>query len=68
VGVGDEDDAYAVQSGTQPGELHVESAHAWHAAGLGVPPAKQYGGYAEDGPRDDSGAVLALADAGHGQG
>lgn len=68
VGVGDEDDAKAVQPGTQPWELHVESPHPWHAAGLGVPPGQQYGGGAEDGPRDDAGPVLALADTGHDQG
>ena len=68
VGVGDEDDAEPVQPGTQPWELHVEAAHAWHAPGLGVPPGEQHGGYAENRPGDDPGAVLTLADAGHGQG
>lgn len=40
VGVGDEDDAEAVQPGTQPWELYVQSAHARHAAGFGVPPGE----------------------------
>ncbi len=68
VGVGDEGDAEAVQPGAQPGESHVEPAHARHAAGFGVPPGEEDGGGAEDGPGDDAGPVLALADAGHGQG
>ena len=68
VGVGDEDHAQSVQPCTQPWELHVEAAHPWHAAGFGVPPGEQYGGCAEDGPGDDSGPVLTLTDAGHGQG
>ncbi|GAA3135709.1 hypothetical protein GCM10017687_60190 [Streptomyces echinatus] len=68
VGVGDEDDAGAVQPGTQSWEPHVQSAYARDAAGLGVPPGKQYGGDAEDGPRDDSGPVLTVADAGQGEG
>lgn len=68
MGVRDEDDAEAVQPGAQPRELYVEAAHARHAAGLGVPPGEQYGAGPEDGPRDDAGPVLALADAEHGQG
>lgn len=68
VGVGDEDDAEAVQPGTQPRELHVDSTHARHTPGLRVPPGEESGGDAEDGPRDDAGPVLPLADAGHGQG
>lgn len=68
VGVGDESDADAVQSGSQARELHVEPAHAWHPAGLGVSPGEQDGGQAEDGPGDDPGPVLPVAHARHGQG
>lgn len=65
-GVGDEDDAHAVQPGPHARELYVELAHPWHPAGLGVPPGEQHGGCAEDRPSDDPGPVLTVAYAGHG--
>lgn len=68
VGVRDEGDPGSVEPGSQPGESHVESAYARHASGLDVSPGEQHGGHADDGPGDDAGPVLSVADAYHGQG